>query len=143
MNMTYQMGIEGLLEFRDTLSRVQAGDFAGAAAAMLVSDWATESKARAYRLSKTDGTGGMAMNAKHTQLASRADCCFVGGAAGALDSGLALMIIAPRQVQSGRRPHANSRHCARDRLTNRSQGGVCVPETIAASSEPTTVKENH
>lgn len=46
----FNMGIEGLMEFKVMLGRVQAGDYAGAAEAMLESKWAGQVHDRATRL---------------------------------------------------------------------------------------------
>jgi lysozyme len=51
LNMTFNMGIGGLLEFHDFLARMQRGDFSGAAGAMLDSLWARQVGPRATRLS--------------------------------------------------------------------------------------------
>ena len=51
LNMAFQMGVDGLLGFKNTLAMVKAGDYAGAAAGMLHSKWATQTPARARRLS--------------------------------------------------------------------------------------------
>lgn len=51
LNMSFQMGVEGLLGFKNTLKMVQAGDFEGASKGMLNSKWATQTPARAKRLS--------------------------------------------------------------------------------------------
>lgn len=51
LNMAFQMGVDGLLGFANTLAMVKAGDYAGAAAGMLNSKWATQTPARAQRLS--------------------------------------------------------------------------------------------
>ena len=51
LNMTFNMGIGGLMEFHDFLARMQRGDFSGAAGAMLDSLWARQVGARATRLS--------------------------------------------------------------------------------------------
>lgn len=48
--MAFQMGIAGLLGFRNTLAMMQAGDFSGAARGMLASKWATQTPARARRM---------------------------------------------------------------------------------------------
>lgn len=56
-NMVFNMGIAGLAGFRDFLAKMQAHDFAGAAAAMLESRWATQVGDRADRLSKQIETG--------------------------------------------------------------------------------------
>ena len=51
VNMTFNIGIGGLLEFHDFLARMQRGDFSGAAGAMLDSLWARQVGTRATRLS--------------------------------------------------------------------------------------------
>lgn len=57
LNMAFQMGVDGLLGFKNTLAMVKAGDYAGAAAGMLNSKWATQTPARAERLSKQMESG--------------------------------------------------------------------------------------
>lgn len=57
MNMAFNMGIAGLMGFKHTLAMVQAGDYNGAAVAMLQSKWATQVGARATRLSVQMRTG--------------------------------------------------------------------------------------
>ena len=57
LNMTFNMGIGGLLEFHDFLARMQRGDFSGAAGAMLDSLWARQVGTRATRLSMQIQTG--------------------------------------------------------------------------------------
>ena len=57
LNMTFNLGIGGLLEFHDFLARMQRGDFSGAAGAMLDSLWARQVGARATRLSIQIQTG--------------------------------------------------------------------------------------
>lgn len=57
LNMSFQMGVEGLLGFRNTLAMAQAGDYAGAANGMLKSQWAKQTPARAERLAKQMRTG--------------------------------------------------------------------------------------
>lgn len=57
LNMAFQMGVDGLLGFKNTLAMVKAGDYAGAAAGMLSSKWATQTPARAQRLSVQMKTG--------------------------------------------------------------------------------------
>jgi len=52
LNMSFQMGVDGLLAFKNTLAMVKRSDFKGAAAAMLNSKWATQTPARAKRLSE-------------------------------------------------------------------------------------------
>jgi lysozyme len=50
LNMSFQMGVAGLLEFKTTLARVQAGDYMLAADSMLQSKWANQTPQRANRL---------------------------------------------------------------------------------------------
>lgn len=57
LNMAFQMGTAGVLEFSNTLAMVQRGDYAGAAAGMLQSKWATQTPERATRLSKQMASG--------------------------------------------------------------------------------------
>jgi lysozyme len=57
LNMSFQMGVQGLLEFKRTLSLVKQGAHAQAAAAMLQSLWAKQTPARARRLAKQMETG--------------------------------------------------------------------------------------
>lgn len=57
LNMAFQLGVDGLLGFKNTLAMVQAGDYAGAAAGMLHSLWARQTPARAKRLSMQMETG--------------------------------------------------------------------------------------
>jgi lysozyme len=51
VNMAFQMGIEGLLGFKNTLAMIEKGDYQGAAKGMLNSLWARQTPARANRLS--------------------------------------------------------------------------------------------
>lgn len=61
INMCFNMGIgsssRGLLSFKNTLRMIESGDYAGAAAGMLNSRWATQVGARARRLSEQMRTG--------------------------------------------------------------------------------------
>lgn len=58
INMAFNLGIgsarlgTGLLGFKNTLAKIQAGDYAGAAAGMLQSKWASQVKGRATRLAQ-------------------------------------------------------------------------------------------
>jgi lysozyme len=56
-NMAYNMGIHGLLEFKNTLSLVENGHYAAASAAMLASLWAKQVGVRAQRLARQMETG--------------------------------------------------------------------------------------
>lgn len=57
INMSFQMGVEGLLAFKNTLAMVKAFNFEAAAAGMLQSKWATQTPERAERLAKQMRTG--------------------------------------------------------------------------------------
>jgi lysozyme len=57
VNMSFQLGVEGLLKFKSTLGRVEAGDYEGAAAQMLKSLWAKQTPARAKRMAAQMQTG--------------------------------------------------------------------------------------
>ncbi len=50
LNMCFNLGIGGLLGFKNTLGMVQKGDYEGASRGMLNSKWATQVKDRAIRL---------------------------------------------------------------------------------------------
>lgn len=51
LNMAFQMGLQGLLGFRNTLATIQSGNYKLAAQQMLQSLWATQTPERAKRLS--------------------------------------------------------------------------------------------
>lgn len=57
LNMSFQLGVDGLLKFAHTLQLVQAGKYAEAADAMLDSTWAKQTPSRAKRLSDQMRTG--------------------------------------------------------------------------------------
>lgn len=57
LNMAFQLGTDGLLAFKNTLALVRDGKYAEAADAMLASKWATQTPARAQRLSQQMRTG--------------------------------------------------------------------------------------
>lgn len=57
MNMAFQMGVDGLFGFKNTLAMVRSGDYEGASAGMLQSTWATQTPERAARISKQMKTG--------------------------------------------------------------------------------------
>lgn len=50
VNMAFNMGVDGLLKFHNTLAAVQAGGWKAAAAGMLDSAWSRQVQGRAYRL---------------------------------------------------------------------------------------------
>lgn len=57
LNMAFQLGVAGLLAFKNTLALVQKGDYKAAAAAMLDSKWAQQTYNRAKRLADQMATG--------------------------------------------------------------------------------------
>jgi lysozyme len=57
LNMSFQMGVEGLMGFHTTLARIKEGDCIGAAESMMQSKWATQTPARAKRLAQQMRTG--------------------------------------------------------------------------------------
>lgn len=57
LGMAFQMGIGGLLGFKNTLKMIQAGDWQGAANGMLSSLWARQTPSRARRMSDQMRTG--------------------------------------------------------------------------------------
>jgi lysozyme len=57
LNMSFQMGVEGLLKFERTLALVQERKYDNAAHAMLQSKWATQTPARAKRMAEQMRTG--------------------------------------------------------------------------------------
>jgi lysozyme len=57
LNMSFQMGVGGLLGFKNTLRMIEAGDYEAAAAGMMNSKWATQTPQRAQRLADQMRTG--------------------------------------------------------------------------------------
>lgn len=57
VNMAFQMGIAGLLNFKNTLALIQGGKYEQASREMLGSKWAQQTQARANRLSVQMRTG--------------------------------------------------------------------------------------
>lgn len=57
LNMSFQMGVEGLLKFERTLELVRTGKYDLAANAMLESKWATQTPARAKRMAEQMRSG--------------------------------------------------------------------------------------
>jgi lysozyme len=57
LDMAFNLGIPGLLTFRNTLRYIQEGNYVQAAANMLLSKWARQVKTRAVRLAKMMETG--------------------------------------------------------------------------------------
>ncbi|NML34965.1 glycoside hydrolase family protein [Paraburkholderia antibiotica] len=58
-NMCFNLGIGGLLGFKNTLAAMQRGSYAVAAAGMTSSKWASQVGARAQRLAQAMETGVM------------------------------------------------------------------------------------
>lgn len=56
-SMAFQMGVEGLLKFKNTLAMIQKGDYQTAASGMLNSLWAKQTPERAKRLSNQMARG--------------------------------------------------------------------------------------
>lgn len=50
LNMAFQMGVDGLMGFKNTLAMIERGDYDGAATGMLASLWATQTPQRAQRM---------------------------------------------------------------------------------------------
>lgn len=57
IGMAFQLGVTGLLGFRQTLKAIKAGDYALAAQNMLISKWAQQTAGRAKRMAKQLETG--------------------------------------------------------------------------------------
>lgn len=57
LNMSFQMGVAGLMKFKKTLAKVESGDYEGAASNMLKSKWARQTPARAKRMAEQMRTG--------------------------------------------------------------------------------------
>lgn len=57
VNMAFQMGVTGLLGFKNTLKMIEAGKYSDAATGMLNSLWAKQTPARAKRMSDQMKTG--------------------------------------------------------------------------------------
>ena len=57
INMCFNLGINGLLKFKNTLALVERGDYSGAALGMLQSKWAKQVGRRARELALQMGTG--------------------------------------------------------------------------------------
>lgn len=57
VNMAFQLGTAGLLEFKKTLALIQSGDYGKAAIQMLASKWAQQTPERARRLAEQMKTG--------------------------------------------------------------------------------------
>lgn len=57
VNMAFQMGIDGLLGFKNTLAMIERGDYASASVGMMKSKWAQQTPSRAKRMAEQMLTG--------------------------------------------------------------------------------------
>lgn len=57
LNMSFQLGVDGLMGFKNTLAMVESGDYMGAARNMLQSLWARQTPERASRMADQMRTG--------------------------------------------------------------------------------------
>ena len=57
LNMSFQLGVDGLMGFKNTLAMVESGDYMGAARNMMQSKWAGQTPARAARMAEQLRTG--------------------------------------------------------------------------------------
>lgn len=57
IGMAFQMGVDGLLGFKNTLAMIKAGDYEGAANGMGNSKWARQTPARAKRMAEQMRSG--------------------------------------------------------------------------------------
>lgn len=57
LNMAFQLGVDGLLGFKNTLKMVEDGRYSDAADNMLLSKWAQQTPERAKRMAKQMKTG--------------------------------------------------------------------------------------
>lgn len=57
VNMAFQMGVDGLLGFKNTLKMIESGQYEAAARGMLQSKWATQTPSRAKRMAEQMRTG--------------------------------------------------------------------------------------
>lgn len=57
INMAFNLGVDGLLGFKNTLARIKSGDFEGASEGMAASLWAKQTGGRAKRLVEMMRTG--------------------------------------------------------------------------------------
>lgn len=57
ISMAYQMGVPGLLKFKNTLENIETGNYDAAKNGMLASLWARQTPARAKRLAERMETG--------------------------------------------------------------------------------------
>ena len=56
ISMAFQMGVEGLMDFKNTLKMVEEGNYVGAATNMLRSKWSRQTSERANRIANAMAT---------------------------------------------------------------------------------------
>ena len=61
LNMSFQLGITGLLKFKNTLAKIESGDYENASVNMMKSLWARQTPNRAQRLAEQMRTGQWSM----------------------------------------------------------------------------------
>ena len=57
LNMSFQRGVSGLMAFKNTLAKIETGDYEGASVNMLKSKWATQTPNRAQRMAEQMRSG--------------------------------------------------------------------------------------
>ena len=57
LNMSFQLGVSGLMAFKNTLAKIETGDYEGASVNMLKSKWATQTPNRAQRMAEQMRSG--------------------------------------------------------------------------------------
>ena len=57
LNMSFQLGVSGLMVFKNTLAKIETGDYEGASVNMLKSKWATQTPNRAQRMAEQMRSG--------------------------------------------------------------------------------------
>ena len=57
LNMSFQLGVSGLMAFKNTLAKIETGDYEGASVNMLKSKWATQTPNRAARMAEQMRSG--------------------------------------------------------------------------------------
>ena len=57
VNMSFQLGVDGLLGFKNTLAEISKGNYDKASELMLLSKWASQTPERAKRIAKQVRTG--------------------------------------------------------------------------------------
>lgn len=67
VNMAFNLGVNGLLQFTNTMAHIRGGRFDQAAQGMLASKWATQVKDRAIELARIMRTGSLPGTEAHDQ----------------------------------------------------------------------------